>query len=221
VVQPGAPKRLAQPVRQAFILTQHEAEHEPAPLPAQPGHQIVRNALAQAVAETADAAAATDDAPGARFQHDVNALASQPSSLVETARAWARRQLYRGAELEHGPDRRRLAGRQAEPDALLETRATEELDLSDRADRVGADARRPDHHDAYLRALADVRQEWAAIERGQPERAERETEEQEQRRARAETKARLPEKDDRGGQRKRHDRGNRRSDPLRVGQPQA
>lgn len=118
VVETRAAKRLAQPVRQAFVLAQHEAQHEPAPLAFQPGHEIVRETLAQAVAETADAAATADDAPGARAQNNVYALTGQPGSLIEAARARPRRQLDFDAELEHGSDRRRFTGGQTEPDTL-------------------------------------------------------------------------------------------------------
>jgi hypothetical protein len=50
-----------------------------------------------------------------------------------------------------------------------------------------------DHDGACLCAFADVRQERIAIERGQPERAEREAEKHEKRRSRDETKSRLPD----------------------------
>src|SRR5450830_303438 len=156
VVETGAPEGLAQLSRETFVLAQHETQYEPAPLTGQPKREIVCEPLAQAVAETADASAPADAAPGARSQNDVYSLASEPGSLVEAARGRPRRQLYLGAELEHGPDRWRLTGREREPDALAKRSAPEALDLPWGADRVGARAHRAGYDDPSRGALTNV-----------------------------------------------------------------
>jgi len=59
--------------------------------------------------------------------------------------------------------------------------------LPNGADRIGAHTRSPDHNDACRGAFANAREERTAIERGQPKRAEREAEKEEQRCDRGET----------------------------------
>jgi hypothetical protein len=96
----------------------------------------------------------------------------------------------------------------------------EALDLPWGADGVGARARRAGHDDARRGALTNAWEKATAIERGQPERAEREAEKHEKRRSRDETESQLPAWPNRNGKHESADRRNGNTDPQRVGQRQ-
>ncbi len=163
VVEAGGAEPLLQRVREALVLTEHDALDHAAALPTEARRTVAREPGVQAVGDTAEPRAAADSAPGIGVQHDVHAVPMQPCPLVEAVRRPARRTQH----TEHRQAcalRRDAAGRQLEQHRLV--RALDAPADDERADArlESPDARRLlELYDGALRR-ADGRPEGAAVE---------------------------------------------------------
>ena len=125
MVEPGGPEGVVRSSgSSAFVLAEHDALEDRAPLSRQPGRDASREPRPDAVGVAADPAAVTDDPPVACQDDDVDAVPAEPRSLVEAvARPAAATAAAR--ELEQRALRRRAAEREVEQHGLAQRQRAE------------------------------------------------------------------------------------------------
>ena len=101
MVEAAGAKVLAQPVRQAFILPQHDAFDHAAAHAGEAGDRAAGKPRMQPVGHALEPASPSDDAPLLRAQHRMDPVPAEPGALVEPMRRPAR-----GAQLPYQSEAR-------------------------------------------------------------------------------------------------------------------
>src|SRR5579871_1297704 len=113
VVEPRAPERPFEAVRQAGVVAEQHAFDDRATLPREAGRRGTAKPAPETVRDPSEPAAPPHELPFVDAQHDVNALTSEPGALVEAVLRTARR-LYHGEDADACSLGRRAAKAQLE-----------------------------------------------------------------------------------------------------------
>src|SRR6266550_703198 len=119
MVEAGSPEVLPQPLIEALLVAKDDSQQDSASLAVKFTRHRVCKPASQAIAEASEAAAMSGQPPAVTGQHDVDAVASEPGSLVEAVTRPARKLRF-GAHLEDAALRGCPAKRQLELSRLVE-----------------------------------------------------------------------------------------------------
>src|SRR6266567_1681575 len=119
MVEAGSPEVLPQPLIEALLVAKDDSQQDSASLAVEFTRHRVCKPASQAIAEASEAAAMSGQSPAVTGQHDVDAVASEPGSLVEAVTRPAGKLRF-GAHLEDAALRGCPAKRQLELSRLVE-----------------------------------------------------------------------------------------------------
>jgi hypothetical protein len=131
---------------QALLVAEHYAQEDAAALPAKPTRDRTGKPGSQSVAETAESVATPDQLPAVSRQHDVDAVPTEPGSLVEAVPG-AVGKLRLRTHLEDAALRRCSAKRQLKLSRLVHREKAEPPDARRHLQIEPPSSRRPGHDD--------------------------------------------------------------------------
>jgi hypothetical protein len=168
VVEPRRTERVAEVVREPFVLAQHDPGHDGAAFAVEPRRDGPRKPCPQPVGHAGHTAAAPDASPAAALYDHVDALALEPRPLVEPVVGRPGPAQGRD-ELQPGALRRRTSCGQLEEHALAHPPPIPSLHhgRDAKGERRAANRSRRDH--GCRSRLADVRPQRRAVERVEPD----------------------------------------------------
>src|SRR5882724_1666030 len=108
MVEAGSPEVLPQPLIEALLVAKDDSQQDSASLAVEFTRHRVCKPASQAIAEASEAAAMSGQPPAVTGQHDVDAVASEPGSLVEAVTRPAgklRFDAHRHLQVESSPPR--------------------------------------------------------------------------------------------------------------------
>ena len=146
---------------QAFVLAEHDPEHDPAADSVRPACDGALDPLAKAIAEPGEPAATTEIAPARRVEDDVDSLTREPVPLVEAVVFGPRLDDPHCGLEDRASRRRRAADREDEQHALADRHVSEGPGDRDNACRPGRRAGGRDRHELGGARLADAAGEHA------------------------------------------------------------
>src|SRR5436190_5010123 len=167
VVEARAPKALPQLLGEALLVAEYDALDHAPPFAVQSGSNRAGQDPAKPVGDSAETAAMTDELPPVGAEDDMDAVAPQPSALVEAAFRRLRRP-HRGDSVEQATLWRRAAERQLEQDSLPETEPPEAANLGWDSQLEPRSPRRAGHLEHRAFGSVHPGEQDAVIERIQP-----------------------------------------------------